>query len=1125
MEFVGFAAALITLLKATTTAISAVRSYNASEVEASRIDQEIGDLQAVLERLALLEQEADKDEAATGSVLPMLKAPWYNGVFDLCQKELESLNSRLSLQDASKTRRVVQQLRWPLKKKEADQIILNIRKHTESLLQAVQVDQTSMLLKMNNTMQSANKSKLENLQRRINRRLAAVDPSLNYRRARRKRHPNTASWFIESDYFDEWKSRAPSFCWLHGIIGSGKTVMSSAVIEHMAQECLPRPLSALAYFYFDFSDPDKMAPERMMRSLIEQFCYKCRDIPRLERIYDMSCMPNFELEASDLLATLLEIIESFEESFIVIDALDVCSNVPELLRIIRDILRRSSSKVHILSTSRQGKYIEDGVNSLPGNVQKVAMDKTQVNRDICMYVQECLRTDRKFKRWEKYPGILKDIETYTMSKADGMFQWAFCQLEVLGDCFSEEALRAALGSPPKSLNDMYERILRDPFGGRINYIPQVLHWLAFSARPLTIAEMAEMLTIDLNAYLQFDTRRRFFDPREILDICSPLVRVDVEQGRGEVFKLAHLSVREFIVSDNLSTSTEPGSQYHISESSANAEMAEICLAYLLHYFHDTVVEDGMETRFPLARYASRYWVHHVRAAKSITKRIRILAMRLLSSNSLAYRNWIRLYDPEHPTKDPNHTKSRKTIRAPLYYMALIGVADLTEILLAEGINPDAYQGHYGTPLQAACTMGHVEVTRQLLAKGADFNLMKDGSSNALRLATIGGHTETVQLLLEKGADISASGSLLQDAVTRGHADLVKLLLQKGQDPNTHHEIYGTVLQDACTCGHDEVVDLLLENGADINIQSGIYKSPLLAASIKGYLHICTQLLLKGANPDTKGGTYGNVLNAAASKGHLRIVETLVQNGATIDAVDWVGDTPLQSSLAAGHESIARLLLSKGANSRWEGGLYGNVLQAASLGGVQCVVKSLIAGGVDVNTPGGRYGTALQAAASRGHVEIIKMLIDNGAFINAEGGYYGSALHAASSKGHENAVWVLLAHGAHVNITVGKFGCPIQEAAVHNHPDVVRLLLDNGADINSSAGRRGPDNILELATRRGSTEVVRVILKWVSDTDVELHALDSSWKAAVECNEHEIAALLNQYIDEEDSILFSQSRLF
>ncbi|PGG99833.1 hypothetical protein GX51_06125 [Blastomyces parvus] len=1113
MEPVGFAAAIITLTKTTTTAIRVLRSYNDSEEEVSTIERELESLQAVLQRLAWLEQEANNDEAATGIALPTLMDPWYIGVFKRCQKEVEGLSSRLSLQDSSRTRRAIKQLRWPFKKKETEEIVQSIRNLTESILQTVQLDQTSMILKMNNAMRSENKVALsaqKTIKRSIYQSFAAVDPSLNYRRAKHKRHPKTASWFIESDYFNEWKSRTPSFCWPHGIIGSGKTVMSSVIIGHMSRECSPKPRSALAYFYFDFSDLDKMSPENMLRSLIEQFCRKCRDIPLLERVAKFR-EPYFDPDAYDydLLALLIEIIDTFEESFIVIDALDVCSNVSELLHIIRNILCRSSSKVHILSTSRQEKCIEDEVNSLPGNVQKATMNKTLVNRDICTYVQECLKTNPKFKRWDKYSDILKAIENRTINKADGMFQWAVCQLEVLGDCFNEQALRAALGSPPKSLNDMYEQILRDTVRERDSYTSKMLHWLAFACRPLTIAELAEMLTIDLNDDIQFDSGRRFFDPREILNICPPLVRVDVEEGRGDVVKLVHLSIKEFIVSDDLSTSTQPVSQYHISESSGNTEMAEICLAYLLHFFHETAVEDGVDTRFPLARYASRYWVHHVRSAKNITTRIRILALKLLSSNSLAYLNWIRLYDPERPTSSPNYQKKRSTIYAPLYYMALTGSADLTKLLLEEGTQPDSCCGSSRSPLQAACALGHVGVARQLIAKGADVNFTKVGWRNALWLATAGGHTETVQLLLEKGADVNASGPLLQDAAARGHADVVKLLLQKGQDPNKPTEIHGTALQAACRYGHGEVVDLLLENGADFNIQSGIYEAPLLAACVNGHLHICTQLLLKGANPNTKCREYGNALNAAASKGHLRIVEELVQNGATVDIVDSEGGIPLQSSLAAGHESIAQLLLSKGANPRWKGGMYDNVLQAASRGGVQCVVKSLIASGVDVNTSGGKYGTALQAAASRDHVEIIKMLIDCGASINAEGGYYGSALHAASSNGYENTVQVLLSFGANVNILVGKFGCPIQEAAVHGHSRVVRRLLDNGADINSSAGRRGPISILEFATRRGHTEVVQTILQWASDTHVELNALEVSLEAAAECDEEEIAALLKK----------------
>lgn len=197
--------------------------------------------------------------------------------------------------------------------------------------------------------------------------------------------------------------------------------MSSVIIEQINLECMSDPALALAYFYFDFSDPDKMTPESMTRSLIKQLWGQSRDVPpALASLYETFKDRMFPPEPNELLTTLRNIIESFNESFIVLDALDECSDVSELLHIIRDILSHASVKVHFLTTSRQAQNIEDEVDSLPGKVQKVPMDKTQVNGDICIFVHECLRTDTRFKRWRNYPDIQKEIESQTTNKADGM---------------------------------------------------------------------------------------------------------------------------------------------------------------------------------------------------------------------------------------------------------------------------------------------------------------------------------------------------------------------------------------------------------------------------------------------------------------------------------------------------------------------------------------------------------------------------------------------------------------------------------------------------------------------------------------------------------------------------------
>ena len=53
----------------------------------------------------------------------------------------------------------------------------------------------------------------------------------------------------------------------------------------------------------------------------------------------------------------------------------------------------------------------------------------------------------------------------------------------------------------------------------------VLQWLAFSARPMTVDEVAETLSVCLDEDPRFDPDRRLRDPSDILVICSSLVTV------------------------------------------------------------------------------------------------------------------------------------------------------------------------------------------------------------------------------------------------------------------------------------------------------------------------------------------------------------------------------------------------------------------------------------------------------------------------------------------------------------------------------------------------------------------------------------------------------------------------
>ena len=103
------------------------------------------------------------------------------------------------------------------------------------------------------------------------------------------------------------------------------------------------------------------------------------------------------------------------------------------------------------------------------------------------------------------------------------FQWVKCQLDALGRCLDLFDLRKALRTLPKDLDETYARILQsideDGYGEQVS---KILQWLAYSERPLSLGEMAEVLAVDVHG-CQFGVERRLADPRDVVAICSSLV--------------------------------------------------------------------------------------------------------------------------------------------------------------------------------------------------------------------------------------------------------------------------------------------------------------------------------------------------------------------------------------------------------------------------------------------------------------------------------------------------------------------------------------------------------------------------------------------------------------------------
>jgi hypothetical protein len=177
----------------------------------------------------------------------------------------------------------------------------------------------------------------------------------------------------------------------------------------------------VAYFYFDFNDIEKQRHEKMIRSLITQLSMQSISTPRaLESLFS-SCGNGKRQPVTDaLLETLRQMVREFDEAFIILDALDECKERQELLEDIEKLAEWKTEKLHILTTSRKEKDIEELIEPLVNRQANICIQSALVNNDIHAYVHERLQTDRKLKRWQKKPEVRQEIERTLMDKADGM---------------------------------------------------------------------------------------------------------------------------------------------------------------------------------------------------------------------------------------------------------------------------------------------------------------------------------------------------------------------------------------------------------------------------------------------------------------------------------------------------------------------------------------------------------------------------------------------------------------------------------------------------------------------------------------------------------------------------------
>ncbi|EMD59908.1 hypothetical protein COCSADRAFT_125993, partial [Bipolaris sorokiniana ND90Pr] len=275
--------------------------------------------------------------------------------------------------------------------------------------------------------------------------LSAPDPSVNYQKALKQRQHDTGRWLLHEKRYENWKMENSSCIWLYGIPGCGKTILSSTILEDIFMCCDNHSGYAVAYFYFDFNDVQKQNAERMLRSLVVQLLQKSVDIPLgLDALFSSHDNGKRPPALNSLLEVAHDLIVQFPQVYIVLDALDECSQWSELMEMLETIASWKIPNLHLIMTSREEPDIKSTLTSFVDPQNSICLQSNVVDRDIQLYIRQRVSDDKDLVKWKKDSALQQEIEVALMEGSRGMFRWAACQLDTLRKCLNRSHLRKAL---------------------------------------------------------------------------------------------------------------------------------------------------------------------------------------------------------------------------------------------------------------------------------------------------------------------------------------------------------------------------------------------------------------------------------------------------------------------------------------------------------------------------------------------------------------------------------------------------------------------------------------------------------------------------------------------------------
>ncbi|KKP04159.1 hypothetical protein THAR02_03751 [Trichoderma harzianum] len=938
----------------------------------------------------------------------------------------------------------------------------------------------------------------------------------------------TGKWILNSEEFLKWKeaseaSKPYRIMWMQGILGSGKTMLLSLIIDFIENQIQSQDEAACIYFFFQ-AEKHAVPLARIWATLLTQLlrANSSNIASALKNKFTDPFKRSAALDSSEYLDLFKAQVATVKTVYFVIDALDSCQNAPReaTLKGFLKALVDLPDNVRILFTSRDN-YIGKDI----GADRELSI--TPREADVSTYVKNRIADDRRLRsvlfRTEHQEEIIKGVTTRAMSSK--MFLSAKLHMDHLSKqrtTFFDimQALNhlpdSALGAFKTLAKQIAQNIKANKGNGELLLTKHILLWVSHTKVDMNIGQIQDSFAIQ--------------------------------------------KIKQHLL------------QYEIVSNDADLEIGKTCLYFLINTCKK-------KESSPLLQYAAKCWWAHLNSkAQVFDENTDSLVMRLLTdgpnltrafeameeAGGSAFKGMTGWHAAVHfdllswAERLPSNIDVDARCsdgQTALHWAVRYGRRKFVELLIGKSASLNLRDQAGDTPLHKALVgpaTDNVAIMEALIRADAQLDIPNEKGVSPLKTVIQYGPTSIAKLMIESRKDV--------DAEISEDWTLLRYVFSHGQ------QIFGVVDQGDLQTEHGEwsqlqvavedhvhfLIELLLERGVDLNRPSTKDGwTPLVFAASKGDLLLMRRLLTRKSNParvDLQGPEKKTPLWWATHYGMAGAIQLLVDYGANGNEICGDGSTPLHEAVKKKSSKLVQLFASLKANVNTKVRSGSTLLIEAIKLKDHDTAWVLLNAGAKPNEQDANGKSPLFYAIERQDNDLIWLLIHKGASVTAPslskktGGkntgmymqtpleqalrrknhsvawllwassfnvtddYGNTALSLATQKQNPTITEILVHRGASCKAAGSKGLTPVHHAARLGFKTGLRLLLDGGGDPNS-----GDDNSFSPAHHAVNGSSDPGLVKMLAENDANMNVRDRSGRTplmlAAQLGKHDLVACL------------------